>query len=114
MSAARIAALNDALRRTLGILPRGVPGRAVLTRALVALPADTQAHVLNAVRTFDRFTPDNDPWHEHDGARLEVDGHAIIWKVDYYADESCTFGSEAPEDPARSYRVLTIMLASDY
>ena len=38
----------------------------------------------------------------------------IVWKIDYYADKSCRFGSEDPSDPAQSFRVLTIMLAPEY
>lgn len=38
----------------------------------------------------------------------------IFWKIDYYADKSCTEGAEDPSDAARSFRVLTIMLASEY
>jgi len=112
MSAPRIAALNDALRRAL--IGRPDLGRVVLTRAVAALPPSTTYAILQAVRRFSAFTPDNDPWCEHDCARLEVGGEAIIWKIDYYADHTLTAGSEAPADPARCYRVLTIMLAADY
>lgn len=38
----------------------------------------------------------------------------IFWKIDYCADRSCARGSEDPADPTRSFRVLTIMLASEY
>jgi hypothetical protein len=38
----------------------------------------------------------------------------IFWKIDYYADKSCATGSEHPADPAQTFRVLTIMLASEW
>jgi hypothetical protein len=112
VSAPQIAALNDTLRRAL--IGRPDLGRVVLTRAAAQLPAPTLAAILHAVRGFSAFTPDNDPWCEHDCARLDVAGERVIWKIDYYADSALDAGSEAPHDPARSYRVLTIMLAADY
>jgi len=110
-----IAALNDAFRLRLG-LQTGIPGRTMMTRAVAALPGDQQLAILRAVRAFDRFTPDNDPHREHDFGRFAVDGvdEPIIFKIDYYADDAMEFGSEDASDPAQSYRVLTIMLASDY
>ena len=44
---------------------------------------------------------------------LEVEGRRIIWKIDYY-DPSRQQGSEDPADPAKTCRVLTVMLASEY
>lgn len=44
---------------------------------------------------------------------LAVQGHAILWKIDYY-DERMEFGSEDPTDPGRATRGLTIMLAEEY
>jgi hypothetical protein len=68
------------------------------------------------VRRFDSFAEDNDPDGEHDFGTFEVRGVAekIFWKIDYYADASCAFGSDDPSDISRCFRVLTIMLASDY
>jgi Protein of unknown function (DUF3768) len=68
-------------------------------------------HALAAVQRFDAFTPDNDPYGEHDFVTL--DGEKLFWKIDTYADGSLTHGAEDPTDPA-AMRVLTIMLAEEY
>ena len=62
---------------------------------------------------FDAFTEDNDPHGEHDFGAFDHAGHRIFWKIDYY-DQSLEFGSENPADPAKTTRVLTIMLADEY
>lgn len=104
-----IARLNDQFRATLGT--GAVPGRALLTRGIASEPTDRVARILQTVRTFDAFTPDNDPWHEHDCAGFEDDGDRILWKIDYYDNAEMEYGAE---DPRQSYRVLTIMFASEY
>ena len=103
---ARIRELNDHLRTT----NRG--GIVLITDGLAALGSEARA-ILDAVATFQDFNPDNDPWSEHDCASLEVNGHRIIWKVDYY-DRSRRIHSPDPADPKVTVRVLTIMLASEY
>ena len=55
-----IAALNDLARKTL----QGC--RVVFTEGIMALSGDDQFEVLNLVRGFDDFTPENDPYGEHD------------------------------------------------
>lgn len=65
------------------------------------------------MQRFDTFTPDNDPHGEHDFGLLTVSGHRVMFKIDYY-DPSMSYGSEDPSDPARTCRVLTIMLAGEY
>ena len=110
---AAIAGLNDRFRRLGGA--SGVPGRMFMTRGISALPHDVQLAIIRGVATFDAFTPDNDPYGEHDFGAIEVPQVGrVFWKVDYYADARLDAGSEAPEDPSRSFRVLTIMLASEY
>jgi hypothetical protein len=64
-------------------------------------------------RTFNDFTPDNDPYGEHDMAFLDVDGERIFFKVDYY-DPKMRCLSTDPSNPGVTRRVLTIGLASDY
>jgi hypothetical protein len=116
--AADIAALNDLFRSGFFIPsfgPRPVPGRIVCTSGVASLPPETQICISGQVSRFDSFTEDNDPHGEHDFGAFDVEGVGkIFWKIDYYADKSCSFGSEDPADPARSFRILTIMLADEY
>ena len=105
--AERIRALNDELRRT------GAGGKTYLTRNLIEKGAEFVAKATAAVRDFDDFTNDNDPWQEHDCATLDVDGETVMFKIDCY-DLDMEHGSPDPADPRLTTRVLTIMLASDY
>jgi hypothetical protein len=103
----RFRALNDQLRTT------GNGGRLVVTNGIAALPGHTVTAIFLAVQTFTGFTPDNDPYGEHDFALIEVAGERIMFKIDYY-DRDLTGLSPDPADPAVTIRVLTIMLASEY
>jgi hypothetical protein len=60
--AERIRALNDELRKT------GAGGKIFLTSGLIAKGAEFVAKATAAVRAFDAFINDNDPWQEHDCA----------------------------------------------
>lgn len=68
---------------------------------------------VQAVRKFDDFSDDNDPWGEHDFGATELEGEKIFFKLDYY-DLSLQQGSENPANEGCTHRVLTIMLASEY
>ena len=104
---AKVRQLNDAFRQTL------TGGTVLMTAGVVALGADRQTEVLAAIRTFDAFTPDNDPWDEHDFGAIEIAGERIFFKLDYY-DLTRAYHSSDPANPAVTERVLTIMLASEY
>ena len=104
---AAICDLNDAFRRTLN------GGTLLLTSGIIALGAEAQAQIIAAVRAFDAFTPDNDPWGEHDFGSLEVAGERVFFKIDYF-DPTRAMHSDDPTDPSQTERVMTIMLAREY
>jgi hypothetical protein len=103
----RIRDLNDQFRRSL----RG--GKVVMTSGVANLDPIRTAVLLNRVRRFDAFTPDNDPHGEHDFGAFEDGGERFFWKIDYY-DRELQFGSSDPADPELTTRVLTLMLADEY
>ena len=105
----RIRDLNDAFRKTLD----PTLGRTMLTAGVNALPSDVRATAMRAVATFDAFNADNDPHGEHDFGSFDLAGHKFFFKVDYY-DPRLEFGSDDPADPAKTTRVLTLMLAEEY
>ena len=104
----RIRTLNDKLRTTFD----QSLGRIVLTQGVATLDSDVRAMVIRKVATFEAFGPDNDPYGEHDFGNFELAGRSFFWKIDVY-DEHLEFGSEAPSDPEKTTRVLTIMLAEE-
>mgnify|MGYP005991608811 FL=1 len=69
--------------------------------------------LLDQVRGFDSFTPDNDPYGEHDFGSFIHDDATVFWKIDTY-DVDLQMHSPDPSDPAVTARVLTIMLAEEY
>jgi hypothetical protein len=104
---ARIRELNDAFRRTFA------GGKVVVSGSVADLPNMVTANAFLIVSRFDRFEEDNDPHGEHDFGSFELVGRTFFWKIDYY-DRSMEAGSEDPADPAKTTRVLTLMLAEDY
>lgn len=111
---ARIAELNDQFRTT------GSGGRIFLTRGVMCLPNYLMLQIIAAVRSFDAFTPDNDPHGEHDFGAVTIEGEKIFWKIDYYQPnmegelDVDYLHSEDPSDPEHTIRALTIMLAEEY
>ena len=106
-STAPIAELNDRFRQT------GAGGQIFITPGIKAMAFADQQAVLHKVRTFEAFTPDNDPYGEHDFGSFTHGAQKIFWKIDYY-DEALAYGSEDPADPAKTTRILTVMLAEEY
>ena len=106
-NAAKIAALNDRARQ------RVDPCRCVITQGVLACDPITVAQLLIAVEDFDAFTPDNDPYGEHDFGVIKLNGNTFFWKFDCY-DVDLQMHSPDPGDPTVTTRVLTIMLADEY
>ncbi len=102
-----IARLNDAFRTTF----RG--GSVYVTAGIRAYGAAFELAALSAVRTFETFNGDNDPYQEHDFGAFEIEGEKLFWKIDCY-DLKLRHGSPNPADQTVTRRVLTIMLASEY
>jgi len=115
-----IASQNDAFRkgiapfRTADVQPEPPKGRVICTRRVTALGTAQVIALLLVVRNYSSFDPDNDPQGERDFGAIDLHGSKFFWKIDYYANGNCDSGSEDPSDPAKCYRVLTIMHASEY
>ena len=103
----KIATLNDALRK------RGEGGRILLTQGIQALGEKAITHIISKIRAFDKFTEDNDPYHEHDFGAITVNGDKIFWKISYY-DRNLKYASPDPADPKVTCRVMIVMMADEY
>jgi hypothetical protein len=104
-----IAQLNDDMRRN----PRGPGKRTVVTRGINFEGAELIRRALAAVAAFDTFTSGNNVHRERDYGAFQLDGHDLMFKIDYY-DVDGLYASEDPSDPAQTLRVMTIMFASEY
>jgi hypothetical protein len=65
--------------------------------------------IVKTIAVFDDFCQANDPYEEHDFGAFDVDGHTIMFKIDYLDRDS-----PDPADPSVTQRVITIMLAEEY
>ncbi len=110
----RIRVLNDQFRMELGT-SGNIEGVVATTGGIAALTDEKKALVMAMVRVFDDFTPDNDPYGEHDFGMLDIeDVGKVFWKIDYYADNRTESGAEDPSDPTQSFRVLMVMFSHEY
>ncbi|WJI79427.1 MULTISPECIES: DUF3768 domain-containing protein [unclassified Mesorhizobium] len=99
--------LNDDLRI------HRIGGSIVITLGISALGPSTVRNIISAITAFDGFTPENDPYGEHDCAVMTASDIKIIWKIDYY-DLSRRYHSPDPSDRNVTSRVMTIMRADEY
>lgn len=110
--AAEIAAQNDRFRKD-GPTD-AIRGRVMFTPGVLAFDV---AAIMAAVRAFDTFTEENDPWGQHDFGTFEIrhggETVKLYWKIDLYEPEY-HYGSDEPHDPAVTCRVLTVLLPSEY
>ncbi len=119
--AEKIAQQNDAFRKTLmpvrfeGHMLRG---RVSMSIGVANLHHETLISVLETVRNFTAFEDGDDPYRQRDFLAFShaVCGHYVrfFFKIDYYSDSAMEYASEDPSDPAQTYRVATLMLASEY
>ena len=104
----RIRELNDRFRKEgLG------RGSIMITQGIQEKGGGFAIAAVHAVRSFDAFTDDNDPWGEHDFGAIDLESEKVFFKIDYY-DLSLEKDSENPANEGCTHRVLTIMLAAEY
>ena len=98
--AASIREANDRFRQSL------TGGAVTMTAGIVALGAETQHRIFEAIRAFDDFDPD-EPWDAHDLGDLEIEVESpgtgntrllIFFRIDRHGND----------------RALTLMLASEW
>ncbi|MEP3072494.1 DUF3768 domain-containing protein [Maricaulis sp.] len=102
-----IRELNDDLRI------KGEGGQMFMTQGVKEKGEVFYTAAVHALRVYDDFTSENDPYGDHDFGRFVIQGEALLWKIDYY-DENMEFGSDDPSNPDKTTRVLTLMLANEY
>lgn len=102
----RIARLNDAFRK------HGVgTGTVVIHDQVRRLGQAFVGEVLFRVRNFSDFTPECDPFGEHEEGHFEVAGRMLRFKIDCF-DQELMADSPDPSDPVRTHRVLTISIVN--
>lgn len=100
-TATKIAQLNDTFRKSgSGIM---------LTPGIKSI--DDLRGLIGLIQAFNDFTPDNDPYGEHDFGVVHWHGEKVFWKIDYF-DQALQYGEDPLSKDCR--RVLVVMLASDY
>jgi len=103
----KVIELNDQLRTTFE------GGRVVCTQGVAHLKETTRLKVFRAIREFSDFTPENDPYGEHDLGSVKADDITAFWKIDYF-DNDLKYHSPAEDDPDVTTRVMTVMLPEEY
>lgn len=107
-----IRELNDRFRKG----DTSISGQIVFTRGINNLLEEQDKapdDLMHLVRSYDSFTPENDPHGEHDFGSFLFAGYTTFWKIDYY-DPTLKWGSDNPADNTKTCRVLTVMLAEEY
>ena len=107
MGSNQIQVLNDRFRQTF------VGGRVMMTAGVAAMADDDRRTLIERVRHFNEFTPDNDPYGEHDFGSIDLGGCRYFWKIEYH-DPALTSGSSDASDEAAKQLVLTLMRADEY
>ncbi len=111
-STAQICALNDKFRQTFD----NKLGKVIITQVVGCLNTNQLQKLLQAVKQFSDFNKENDPWKEHDMGKIELFDEKFFFKIDYFDRQKYQqgIGSEEPYNVDKTFRVMTIMLASEY
>lgn len=88
-------------------------GKTVMTQGVSSLSPDILLELTHKVATFDDFTVEADPYKFHEMGVIKISDITIWFKIDLY-DENYEGGSEEPENPEKTRRVLTMLLPSEY
>jgi len=88
-------------------------GRWVYTAAINAAGQAFLSACVEAVRAYDNFTEDNDPYGTHEMGFMKVQGKDVWWKIDLF-DLDYAMGSPNPSALVETRRVLTILFPDDY
>ena len=113
--AAIVAAQNDKFRRNIAMEGEtDVPdGRVVITNGVEEQGPAFVVEALRKIAAFDDFTDDCDPDGWHTMGAVEVGPLSVWFKIDLY-DPEYRYGSDAPTDPARTRRVLTVLFPHEW
>ncbi|MEO1185314.1 MAG: DUF3768 domain-containing protein [Cyanobacteria bacterium J06636_27] len=111
-STAQICALNDKFRQTFDTKL----GKVIITHGVSCLNVSQLQQLVQAVKQFNDFNEDNDPWKEHDMGKIKLFDEKFFFKIDYFDRQKYEqgIGSTEPENVHQTFRVMTIMLASEY
>lgn len=88
-------------------------GRLMITSGVQGQGEAFVRETIAAMRQFDSFTSDNDPYGEHDFGAITVADTKLFFKIDAYDRDLC-HGSPDPADPMLTVLVMTVMLAEEY
>lgn len=103
----RLRHLNDTFRRTFS------GGNVVVSRGVMLLAPDDRCALFQAVREYDSFKPEDDPFGEHEFGAVVFKNQRFFWCIDYY-DLDLRRSSPDPTDPAFTVRIMTIVLGGEY
>ena len=103
-----IAQINDHFRRGDNSL-----GHWTLEASVEAMPQDKKQALIQAVRNYDNFTQDNDPYGEHDFGIIHQEGTEYFWLIDCY-DQDRRYLATDPSDIQATTRVLVLTKAEEY
>ena len=78
----RIRALNDLFRQT------SQGGQILMTHGVSNFNPETIGRIAEAVKNYNDFSEDNDPYGEHDFGSFEIDEHKLFWKIERHPRNS--------------------------